>query len=813
MSTLVHNATPFPWGRLVTSRRPPALEMAVVVRGTFDVVADGTCTVAPDPEVQGVVGGELLAPGDHPALAAPLAPNDLVPYKLNAEVLVVGSCTAPGGRPVAELPVEVRVGRWSKGLTAVGRRAYSDGGGGGVASQPLPFTTMPLHLGVAYGGPGYAANPAGAGIASSEAPNLEWPGERLATRGSRPAAGPASLGALNPRWPDRAARLGASYGPIWRKTRAPWPAEDFDWTFFHQAPADQQLTGYLRGDEEVILTNLHPELPRVKTRLPGVRPRVLVRFAGGAEREVQLSLDTLVVVADEGRLRLTWRGLVDVAEDDLEDVEALLLTSDPIDATRPIAQLRDELDQARAAAIPGASAEDEARRAEAEARFARIDAAAAAAQKGDQPPADALAAQLVAPLDPADPRTGDAAARIRSALGEHDAHVPPGKSRLGEMVPPADRPPSPPPLRDLVPGEAPMLAPNRKLAKGIDDAIAEVRAARPELDRDTSKRGAEARAPLGNLEALKQDPQWRAVFKPRVEPGPRRDLSDQDLEGEDLRGADLEGANLEGTILTRADLTGARLRGARLTSAVLFQAVLDGADLDETTLTLTNLAEARGRGTSFRGAALDRTFFEDARLPEAVFARCTGAGGFFERTDLDRADFEGAAIERSLFEGARLEGARFVGATLTRVSFDRCELAGASFEGARLVGATWLACRAPRAVFVRAEGQGASLQETQLDGADFSLAVLPGVLLPKASLTGAVFFGADLRGARMPRARLDRASFERANLLDADLRKVTCGGAIFRRATLHAANLLGASGRGADFAGADLSRCQIEGLA
>src|SRR5690606_41019814 len=119
VSPLVHNATPFPWGRLVTSRKPPALEMAVVVRGTFDVVADGPCTVVADPEVQGVVGGELLAPSDDPAQAAPLAPNDLVPFKLNAEVLVVGSCTAPGGRPVTELPVEVRVGRWSKGLAVV----------------------------------------------------------------------------------------------------------------------------------------------------------------------------------------------------------------------------------------------------------------------------------------------------------------------------------------------------------------------------------------------------------------------------------------------------------------------------------------------------------------------------------------------------------------------------------------------------------------------------------------------------------------------------------------------------------------------
>lgn len=808
----VRNLTPFPWGRLVASRRPPSLEMVVVVRGTFDVVPGGACVVAAGgPEVQGVVGGESLADADDPAVAAPLAPNDLVPFKTNAEVLVVGSCTTAGGRPVTEMPVEVRVGTWSKGLSVVGRRAYSDGGGGALASRPLPFTSMPLHYGVAYGGPGYPQNPAGAGIASAEAPNLEHPGETLGTRGGRPARGPAALGATNVRWPSRTALLGTSYGGAWRKSRAPWLGEDFDWRFFHEAAPDQQLPGYLRGDEALSLTNLHPTLPRVTSRLPGVRPRVLVRLAGGVVRDVPLQLDTLVVVADQGRIRLTWRGLVDVTDDELEDVEAVLLDVEPLGAPRPAAEVHAELEKAQAPGTPDPAVE--AQRAEAAARLARIEAAGAAARRGDEPPADALTNQLVAPLPPDDPATIQARADIRAALAAHDEHVPPEKSQLKAMVPPAGSGPSPSPIRDLAPGEAPQLPPSRKLARGIEDAIAEARKAEPELERDPRGRAAEeAREVVSRLEALKVDPRFRPVFKPRVEPGPARDLSDQDLEGEDLRRANLEGANLEATILTRANLESANLRGANLRSAVLFRAVLDGADLEGASLSLTNLVEATGRGASFRGVTIDRVFFEKARLVEASFTGARGLGGFFDGTDLERAELDRLLLERSRFAEARLVGASFRGARLTRVAFDRCKLAGARFDDAQLDGTSLLACEAQRAVFARAAGKGASFQGSILDGADFSLAVLPGAMFPGVSLVEANLHGADLRNARLGRARLDRASFENANLLEADLRKASCAGVSFRKASLHAANLLGAAGKGADFGGANLTRCQIEGV-
>jgi uncharacterized protein YjbI with pentapeptide repeats len=814
MPMLVRNATPFPWGRLLASRKPPQREMAVVVRGTFDVVPNEPCRVSTgDPMVQGFVLGETLAEHDDLARAVPLGPNDLVPAKLNAEVIVVGSCTAPQGKPVAELVVEVRVGEWSKGIAVVGRRAYSDRGAGGLASAPQPFATMPIDLRHAYGGPGYAPNPGGAGIASDEAPNLEWPGERLARRGQQPTRGPASLGAVNVRWASRAPRIGRNYGPAWKKERAPFFADDFDWRYFHDAPVDQQLRGYLRGDEPFELVNLHPTLPQVKGQLPGVRPRMFVRYVDGRERDVLLSLDTLVVLADEGRIRLSWRGLVEVSEEDFEDIAAVAIGVEPLGKPLPESHYRSELDRAKEGAIPTAPPEITAKREEAMAQLAAMQEAAEAARKGDKPRGEAIADQLVAALPKGDPRADEVRKQLVAALADHDAHVPPDKQMLDKMAPPPTLAPSPPPIRELTPGDAPKLAPSRKLAKGIDEAIASAKAADEHLVHDPKGDAREkSREMVARLESLKVDPRFGPVFKERVEPGPGRDLSDLDLEGEDLRGANLEGANLEGTILTRADLTGASLRGARLVSAVLFQATLDRADLEGAVLTLANFTEARGEKASFRGVRLDRTFFENALLPGVDFRGARGLGGFFQGTRLEGATFDGADVERSHFEKARLDGASFRDARLQRVSFQECGLASADFDGARLHACSLLRCDAARATFRRASGQLVSFQGSRLDGADLTHSTMPGLMMPGATLIGANLYGADLRGAKARRAVLDGASFERANLVEVDFRRTSCNKTTFRGASLYAAVLLGAAGAGADFAGANLKRCQIEGL-
>ncbi len=135
--------------------------------------------------------------------------------------------------------------------------------------------------------------------------------------------------------------MGKAYGAAWRKLRSPFYAEDFDWSHFNAAPADQQIERGLRGDEEVVFENLHPEAPRFAKRLPGLRVRAFVADVHGRVREVRLVLDTLFADLDEGRLYLTYRGVEPVEEDDLADVRAVLLAAEPLAGpARPEAEYR-----------------------------------------------------------------------------------------------------------------------------------------------------------------------------------------------------------------------------------------------------------------------------------------------------------------------------------------------------------------------------------------------------------------------------------------------------------------------------------------
>src|SRR5262249_9198174 len=154
-----------------------------------------------------------------------------------------------------------------------------------------PFTEMPLTWANAFGGPGFARNPAGKGHGTIELPTIEDPSRLIQRRGDQPE--PAGFGPLNPAWPQRAGKVGREYGKSYRDKRAPYYAEDFDWSYFSAAPADQQLPGYLRGDEELTFVHLHRDATTFSARLPGLRVRAFVKDVEARFREVRLSLDTL----------------------------------------------------------------------------------------------------------------------------------------------------------------------------------------------------------------------------------------------------------------------------------------------------------------------------------------------------------------------------------------------------------------------------------------------------------------------------------------------------------------------------------------
>jgi len=806
---LTKNLTPFLVGTKLTSRRPPQPEMTVVVRATYALGPGGALSVVEQPIDQRFLSGETFVEGDEERTGEILFPSDFADFKLNAEVLLKGHCHAAGGVPLTECLVRFAVGAWSKTLRVVGRRAWSDKLPGAVPSAPLGFTKMPLTWANAFGGPGFADNPSGKGL-GDELPNVEYPDQPTRNRGDRPV--PAGFGPVSSLWPARASKVGKEYGKAWQDKRAPFYAEDFDWTHFHAAPLDQQLPGYLRGDEELLFQNLSATEPTLRTRLPGARVRAFVHDDAGRFREVPMSLDTLLADLDRNVLELTFRGVIEVREHDLEDVRTMLVASEGL-GTKPLAEahyrdllLAFEKDPVGlAAALPP--------------NFADVIARAEAERRGEPPP-------LRSDLDPIaakfDQKLGAFGANIVEEVGKSIAEAREKAKGHRDIEPElakaaASMDDEPPGMMVRKPGVMPPLG-LRKTMRGVLDEVAHVRKTLADQDIPDNEREKLA-TKLAELEAVPHDPRWQQLdpaYRPPTgpistdEPGPGRDLSEQDLTGRDLRGLDLRGANLEGAILTRADLSGADLSGANLRDAVLFKTNLEGARLVSADLRRANLARVRAKKADFTGASLETAFFEDGDLEGATLANASGPYAIFTRANLASARAERADFEQADFTEATIEGASFERASLVSALFARVRGRRARLTGARLTGASFHNAHLVLASLADAVGEKVLLEGANLEDADLSHADLPGAHFTRVSAAHASFVRANLPGARFYKAKLENVDATQANFFEADFSRALVSRTKFVKANLYETNFTAAQGKDADFNGANLKRSTLE---
>jgi hypothetical protein len=298
----------FQVGWLLTSRDPPTPLLAILVKGSFRLTPGGQAERAPE---------QIPLSGDVPESADPAAPppypSDFAPFKPAADVLVTGTCYAPGGAPAPAVRAGIAIGPIRKSVEVFGDRYWT---GEDRTTQPRPFERMRLGWRLAYGGPGFAYNPIGKGrepIRGSDAslavplPNIESPGRPMRARSDAPL--PAGFGPLPDTWAPRIARFG-TYGADYVRSRWPWYPADLDWGFFNSAPADQQVQGYLRGDEDLLAENLSAATPLYRCRLPGLAVRACLtrrQGTGLAVSEVPMCLDTLWCWCGAARPRCATR--------------------------------------------------------------------------------------------------------------------------------------------------------------------------------------------------------------------------------------------------------------------------------------------------------------------------------------------------------------------------------------------------------------------------------------------------------------------------------------------------------------------------
>ena len=240
---------------------PPSRDkLTLIVKGTFDVRSDGRTRLA---KAQMPLSSDEPEGSDgDPALVR--YESDLVPFKPRADLLCVGSVHAPRGQPVTALPARFGLVDRPKEIRVMGERRLRMVGSTPEIGPPAPFTMMPLSYCRAFGGADLEdpdgmsvcpTNPLGRGYARNVGaqrdlpmPNFEDPRQPL--RDLATPQPPAGFGPVGRTWQPRLA-LAGTYDERWQRERAPEPPADFDYRFFNAAPPDQQIEGYLRGDENL----------------------------------------------------------------------------------------------------------------------------------------------------------------------------------------------------------------------------------------------------------------------------------------------------------------------------------------------------------------------------------------------------------------------------------------------------------------------------------------------------------------------------------------------------------------------------------
>jgi uncharacterized protein YjbI with pentapeptide repeats len=804
------NLTPFLFAAKVTSRNPPEPDMVLIVRAKFRLVPGAPLSLPEGLSVlaQGSLTGDVFEDDDTDQTGACLYPSDFADFKPQADVLLRGTCHTPGGDRMTECPVHFGVGGWSKILRVVGHRIWMDGIVGPTMSDHVPFTRMPIDDRHSFGGPEYPQNPVGRGYKTRELPNIEAADDVISSRSDRPV--PAGFGPISPHRAERRVKLGKNYGGSYRKKRAPYYADDFDWSFFNAAPPDQRIP-YLRGDEELLFQNLHPTAAVLRSRLPALRIRAFAREDGGLMHEVPMNLDTLFVDLDEGAIHLVWRGLCPVKKDDLSDQTVLIAQeplSDPPLRDAHYQQILEKLDADPLEIEDHLPPELKEEWSALQALGKKGAAPAPAADKasGGNPISTLLKGLLGRAAK------AQQAQILRAMESLLKVALPDGKTMaiaLGEAL-----------------GTRRLMAPSSiPLSDSVLPVITNVLSRRAfralvKCVKDERERAAAKGKPLEGLEEwdkLSSDPKLAAMGLSPTEPkapdgfSPGIDLSGQDLTDSDLSGRDLSGANLTGAVLAGANLRGTRLVGANLTQAVLFEADLQKADLTNADLTTATLQCVRAEGAIFRGAKVDFASFDSARLEGADFSEAHGEQVVFSRADMTSAIVKKARLHMSYFEETTLASTDFSGASLTRSFVSRCHATGAIFTRATIAGTSFADSDLGQALFTDARGDGSVWTGATLTGADFSYATLKGAHFTEARATETRFFGANLRQARFYQTILDRADFTKANLFDADLHKAHVNAVKFVDANLYDAKLYQTQGADCDFKGANLKRSTLEG--
>lgn len=750
----------------------PGHSLTVTIKGTFRLQPNGVATLVDAGDVLLVDGDRHI--GDDTGKSLEYA-TDFAFYKPATDILMKGSCHTPEGEALPVCPVSFGLEGEQQSLYVFGDRQWQKSLlGGKEASKAEPFTRMPLCFENSFGGEGFDANPVGKGVNDERLPNIEHPDFLIVTPDDRPQ--PVGFAPLHSLWQPRKTKMG-TFSKQWQEERWPWFPEDMDWSLFNAAPTVLQRPGFLKGDETLVMENLHPRVPNYRCQLPALRSRCFINGENADQvenfREVSLNLDTLWVDADEELMVLVWRGVLPIADRFHDELDHLLLVTEPL-ASEPQAEqvyrdkLADELKALQPEVTPPVKpVEDPAAPPKEEVKVDEevkkaLDEARASLKGLDLPK-----------------ETLDALNKEQDAGVFLDTLM----KALGISSEDADK------LQHEV------FLKNRQLLEdqGHDPNLAgRLKVERIESREDVIRYHAEGRdftgADLSNLDLNGLDLQ-NAEFSHTLLVNTQ--LNNSNLNGANLSHARLNKVDLNSASLDDADLTQASLRECELIAATLVAARLDDARLEHADLTRADLTQAQLHKVHFEQCILLRAKLTDADISEASLIQAD-----LSHADLTECNASLSDFSESKLDGANMEYIDLSGARLSRASLQQTNLSGALLGNAQMHQANMQGAILTGALAESAMLDQADLKQAKLDAADFSAASFNQASLTGASLTSAMF----------RKAHLEHATLESVNAASANFSEAQMANAKLQNSLMIEAEFSGADVSDADFNQADLTR-------
>ena len=823
--------------------------------------------------------GKLLDETDLWSVAGSALSNhdvlDMFMPKQKGESLAAGKFFSPGRRPVPAGSVRISVGSVNKTLHVFGDRYWIKKAGvvSGI-SDPQPMTEMEITYENAFGGPGFKRNPLGKGMEEKDAEgaiplsNIEYPDQLIGSPSDRPE--PAGFGPLGLDWQQRAGKLG-TYDRKWLETRWPWFPEDMDWTYFNAAPEDQIIGRYFRGDEKVVIENMHPERVKIETTLPGLRMRCFIeKHAEGKEifKEVKTRLDTIWLFPEQEMGALIWRATTEVKDEDATDISAVVIDHELFaDEKRPLEYYRDllymeaieepELPEPPEEVEPETIKRPEQPKVkepeidpETRAMIKELEEKIAASEKAmmnDLKEKGIDIEQIMKELPVAAGLTIPAVTEAPGELSLQDLEnkLARGEAELQKIF--KDMGADPNKLMEVLEQKKP-LSTKELIEKLQESGISDPETEKYLLEMEREQEEAEKELAALLEEEEKREAELRKEeakeeFEPEIDEALTRekvvedygeaksfagkdlsglDLSDLDLSRIDFRGAILENIDFAGTNLTGAILSGAVLAGASLLRATLTSAKMDGCNLNRVQGHQANMSHSDLRGADMTESDFSQGNFEKACMDNAILENSKLEGSRFEGASAQWTVFTAANLQKTDFRGADVTRADFTDADIQDANFAETEAHSATFEGAtgkfvNFEKADLRKSRADESTFLeRANFQKADLSEANWEGANLTSSILRFATLnmtdlSSCNLPGSDFYRAVAKKAKFSRADLTDANMTSINLFRGDLTKAKLVRTDLKGSNLFEVEFLKARVQKTNFQDANLKRTKLAG--